>query len=163
MHEEGGKELVESIFFITGEPGTAVLGTCVSSAWSRHNVCGNRAWFVLEQPRTEAQGAVNVSEAPKPILLLCSAGGCHPSSHVTAWALPYSPIPTTVSISGMQRWQISPKNGHCGSDDVLPVFLSHHHLLFVLDKQQGPEDLLVEGPRCSPVPVGDVVALAADL
>lgn len=95
---EGSKELIESIF-IEVEPGIAVLGSCcVSSAWSSHNV-GENVWFVLEQPRTEARGAVHVSGTPQPILLLCGATGCHPSSHVIAWAPPCSLIPTTVSVS----------------------------------------------------------------
>lgn len=73
---EGSKELIESIFFEV-EPGIAVLGSCcVSSAWSSHNVGENCAWFVLEQPKTEAGGAVHVSGTPGPILLLCNASGC---------------------------------------------------------------------------------------
>lgn len=130
----GGKELIESIFTEL-ERGTAVLGSCcVSSAWSSHSVGENCACFVLEQPRTGARGAVRVSGVPEPVLLLCSARGCHPSSHVTAWAPPRSLIAAPVSVSEMQRWNVSPKNGHSGSDDVLPVVLSHHHLLFVSDK-----------------------------
>lgn len=122
-----GKELVESIF-IKVEPGIAVLGSCcVSSAWSSHNVGGSCAWFVLEQPRTEARGAVDVSGTPEPAPGWMS----HPSSQMTAWAMPCSLIPTTVSISELQKWQISPQKCHLGSDDVLPVVLSHHHLLFV--------------------------------
>lgn len=37
-------------------------------------------------------------------------------------------------VSETQRWQISLENGHSRSDDVIPVFLSHHGLLFFLDK-----------------------------
>lgn len=34
----------------------------------------------------------------------------------------------------MQRWQISSKSGLSGSERVIPIFLSHHGLLFFLDK-----------------------------
>lgn len=34
----------------------------------------------------------------------------------------------------MQRWQISSKSGLSGLERVIPIFLSHHGLLFFLDK-----------------------------
>lgn len=109
-------------------------------------------WFVLEQPwtggkpgeRRAGRSAWLGARSPSSCSAAASSntlGRCHLSSRQTNWASPWSPIPTngipTNSnglVSEMQKWQISLENGHLGSDDFIPVFVSHHGLLFVLDK-----------------------------
>lgn len=80
-----GKELVESIF-IKVEPGIAVLGSCcVSSAWSSHIKLCLVCIRAAQDRGTRGSPCVWDPQAHPPAL---QCHGCHPSSHVTAWAPP---------------------------------------------------------------------------
>lgn len=127
-----GKELVESIF-IKVEPGIAVLGSCcVSSAWSSHIKLCLVCIRAAQDRGTRGSPCVWDPQAHPPAL---QCHGWSPQLTCDCLGTAFSLIPTIVSISEMQRWKINPKNGHSGLDDVPPIVLSHHHLLFWTDNK----------------------------
>lgn len=105
---------------------------------------GNGVWFVLEQPEPrgkpgerQCRGSQHGWDPETRSALQRHRPACRggvTSVHTGLTALLWSPIPVNGLISEMEKWQISLENDHSGSDDVIPVFLSHHSLLFILDK-----------------------------